>query len=260
MRIDEPAGPVLPDAEGISATSPSGALVLAAARDCSGAGSGPRRRLDPAGSAGADWKDLRTGASEQRSVELQDGSVIQLNTRSHAAFRFSTQSREVRLLEGEPLFRVRHDAGRPFRVYTNDALIQDVGTQFNVYSRSDGTLISVIEGRVSVTSKTHGDLSAPSPSAERGGRAAAALAQVASLDVSANHEVHVSHAGAMSVHTVVDASDAVAWQQRRLVFRRQTLANIVEEFNRYNHQQVRVEGAEALARVYSGVFDADDLD
>jgi hypothetical protein len=123
-----------------------------------------------------------------------------------------------------------------------------------------GTLISVIEGRVSVTSKTRGDSSAPSVSAGRGRRAAATPAQVASLDVSANQEVHVDHAGAMSVHTIVDASDAVAWQQRRLVFRRQTLANIVEEFNRYNHQQVRVEGAEALARVYSGVFDADDLD
>jgi len=209
---------------------------------------------------GADWKDLRTGASEQRSVELQDGSVIQLNARSHATFRFLTQSREVRLLEGEALFRVHHDAGRPFRVYTNDAVIQDVGTQFNVYSRSDGTLISVIEGRVNVTPGVHVDLSATSPRAAGDQPHAAAPAQVASLNVSANEEVQVNHAGAMSVHTVVNVLDAVAWQQRRLVFRRQTLANIVEEFNRYNHQQVRVEGADALARVYSGVFDADDPD
>ena len=55
------------------------------------------------------------------------------------------------MLRGEALFRVHHDAGRPFRVYTDDAIVQAVGTQFDVYRRDDGTVVSVLEGRVDVT-------------------------------------------------------------------------------------------------------------
>jgi len=101
------------------------------------------------------WKEFATATGEQRAFEMEDGSVIHLNTGSRIALHFTGQTREVRLLRGEALFRVHHDAARPFRVYTPDALIQAVGTQFNVYNRPDGTEVAVIEGRVNITPERH---------------------------------------------------------------------------------------------------------
>ena len=51
---------------------------------------------------------------------------------------------------------------------------------------------------------------------------------------------------------------AVAWQVRRLVFPGDRIADIVQEFNRYNRTQIRVEDDAIRGRRMSGVFDADD--
>jgi transmembrane sensor len=50
-----------------------------------------------------------------------------------------------------------------------------------------------------------------------------------------------------------------AWRRRRLVFRKDTLAYIAAEFNRYNRTpKIRVEGETLRLRRFNGVFDADN--
>jgi transmembrane sensor len=200
------------------------------------------------------WKEFATATGEQRAFELDDGSVIHLNTNSKVALRFAAQTREVRLLQGEALFRVHHDAARPFRVFTTDAVIQAVGTQFNVYNRADGTEVAVIEGRVNVTPEPHPSL------AKFNVPAAGVREDPATRSVGASEEARVGRGGVLSVRAVSDVADVVAWRERRLVFRRETLEHIVGEFNRYGARQIHLEGAAVANRVYSGVFDADDPD
>lgn len=208
----------------------------------------------------SDWKEFQTARSEQRAFELDDGSVIQLNTHSHVAVRFTKQARHVRLLEGEVLFRVHHDPARPFSVNTSDAVIQDIGTQFNVYSRTNGTVISVIEGSVNVTPEVHfvAATNTPHVGMKLHDETTAPAASM-SRTLNANEQAEISHAGLVTVRAI-DASDAVAWQQRRLVFRQQTLGHIVEEFNRYGQQKILLQGPAITNRIYTGVFDADDPD
>jgi len=200
------------------------------------------------------WKEFATATGEQRAFDLEDGSVIHLNTHSRIALRFAGQTREVRLLQGEALFRVHHDAARPFRVYTSDAVIQAVGTQFDVYNRPEGTEVAVIEGRVNVTPESHPAL------AKFNIPAASVREDPATRSVGASEEARIDRGGVLSVRVAPDVSDAVAWRERRLVFRQETLAHIVAEFNRYNERQISLEGADVATRVFSGVFDADDPD
>ncbi len=202
----------------------------------------------------AGWKEFATATGEQRAFELEDGSVIHLNTNSRIALRFAGQTREVRLLQGEALFRVHHDATRPFRVYTSDAVIQAVGTQFNVYNRPDGTEVAVIEGRVNVTPEVHPAL------AKFDVPAMSVPEDPATRSVGASEEARIDRGGVLSVRAVPDVSDAVAWRERRLVFRQETLEHIVEEFNRYGARQIHLEGTDVANRVFTGVFDADDPD
>jgi transmembrane sensor len=214
----------------------------------------------------SDWKSFETATGEQRAFELDDGSVVHLNTHSRAAIRFSKTARDVRLLEGEALFRVHHDTARPFRVYTDDAVVRAVGTQFDVYKRSGDTVIAVIEGTVNIAPappKASGPPGVkPSPrGGSAGGRTGTASPDgVAGRNLGASQEADVSSAGLVSVRALPDVSDTVAWRDRRLVFRQQTLEHIVEEFNRYSRRQIRLDGAGVTDRVYSGVFDIDDTD
>jgi transmembrane sensor len=176
-----------------------------------------------------------TQVGEQRVFELADGSVIYLNARSHVEVRFSDKGRDIQLTDGEALFKVANDPTRPFRVHSDDAVIQALGTQFNVYRRSSGTTVAVIEGIVRVN------------------RAAEAPTTLA-----AGEEARIPHAGQFTRVTTADTTRAVAWRQRRLVFREDRLADIAAEFNRYNRApQIRVEGAELNDRKLTGVFDAD---
>ena len=181
------------------------------------------------------WHEYATGTGEQRSVELTDGSLIHLNTQSRLEVRLSAQTRDIRLLEGEALFKVGRDRMRPFRVHTGDATIEAIGTEFNVYRRAEGdTEVAVIEGRVRV---------------ERGG----------AVMLSAGEQARVTEKGSIAKEQKGDINQVTAWRQRRLIFDATPLKTVVDEFNRYNRTPRFVLQAEALAeRPYSGIFDADD--
>jgi transmembrane sensor len=206
----------------------------------------------------AGWQEIETSTGEQRTVELADGSVVYLNTHSRLRVRLSAHIRDVRLLRGEALFRVHHDAARPFLVYTDDAMVQAVGTQFDVYRRDDGTVVAVLEGRVNLTPAAGGGDASGGAAAPAGPRVA--VGPGASRSLGASEEARVSHAGSVSIREVNNVSDTVAWRERRLIFHEQTLGQIVHEFNRYRTNPIRLEGVAVTERVYTGVFDADDAD
>jgi transmembrane sensor len=204
------------------------------------------------------FHDFETATGEQRTFELEDGSVVSLNTHSRIAVRLAAHAREVRLLRGEALFHVAHDPSRPFLVSTDDAVVQAVGTQFDVYRRDDSTVVAVLEGRVNVTTAAPAPAASGSAAAPVVGRRAPRAAAVQSLG--ASQEAQVSHEGSVSIREVINVSDRVAWRERRLIFRDQTLEQIVDEFNRYRTHPIRLEGDGVSERVYTGVFDADDAE
>jgi transmembrane sensor len=203
------------------------------------------------------WEEFATGTGEQRALQLEDGSVVHLNAHSRIAVNISAGARDVKLIEGEALFEVHHDEQRPFRVLTRDTVIRDIGTRFNVYSRADSIKVAVIEGSVEVTSSPSRTIAAspsvgPQEPANQGG--------VASHIVIADQQAQIDRNGAVTIDAVPDISEATAWWQRRLVYRNETLAHIVEDFNRYNRRHIRLEGEDVMKRSYTGVFDADDPD
>lgn len=197
---------------------------------------------------------LHTDVGEQRSFELQDGSIVQLSADSRATVRFSPTLRQVRLLRGEALFRVHHDPARPFRVTTDEATVEDQGTQFDVYARADTTRIAVLEGRVSIAPRP-----APFESSVASSRSGDTVRAVQPLSLGADEEASIDRTGHL-VRGKNPVSDAVAWRQRRLVFRGESLARIAEEFNRYNRRRLVMGDSDASSRLYTGVFDADDPD
>ncbi len=196
-----------------------------------------------------------TGIGELRSIELADGSVVDLNTQSRVEIAFSKQARSVRLLSGEALFKVESDLERPFVVYADTAVIQALGTQFNVYRRPGETAVSVIEGAVQISSRGPALVQAPAGKSSDGASATGPV----SAQLTAGKGVRISSSGLLEPVIPVDPVKVTAWRERRLVFVDDRLADIVAEFNRYNASpHLRVDGAYAQTRELTGVFDAGD--
>jgi transmembrane sensor len=187
------------------------------------------------------WQRFETPVGEQRAIQLVEGSIVNLNAQSRVDVLVDEARRDIRLLRGEATFKVSADRKRPFRVYAPNAVVEALGTQFNVYVRPDGTTtVSVLEGKVRVT-----------------GEGVTDVPQAPALV--AGQEVQVDARGDVLAPMPADVSDAVAWQQRRLVFKRSALRDIAAEFNRYNKSlRIRLEGAESESFRFTGAFDADD--
>ncbi len=96
---------------------------------------------------------LTTGKGEQFPLILPDGTKVWLNAASSITYpvRFTGGPREV-TLNGEAYFEVVHDAKSPFRVRAGAAIINDLGTHFNInaYADEPEARISLLEGAIEI--------------------------------------------------------------------------------------------------------------
>lgn len=90
---------------------------------------------------------VETGAGQRRSVNLADGSRIDLNGSTKLILDRENQ-RFAQLDHGEALFTVVHDDRKPFIVESGGATLTDLGTAFNVVRDHGGIEVSVSEGVV----------------------------------------------------------------------------------------------------------------
>jgi transmembrane sensor len=197
-------------------------------------------------------QEFRTELGEQRSILLADGSRVTLNTASTIEVNLNKRRRWVRLVKGEALFEVAHDAARPFEVRTGNAVIRDVGTQFNIDMRSNGTTVTVVEGQVAVNSASANE--------NAGGQTAHGGPELMSeaLILGANDRIVITHSGIGVPQHGINAAAAVIWTQRELMFERRSLGEVAEEFNRYNRDRIDIDSAELERQEVTGVFRAKD--
>ncbi len=181
-----------------------------------------------------------TGVGERRELRLPDGSVVALNTTSAVVVNYTGRERGVRLLRGQALFEVAANSARPFVVTAGDRRITAVGTAFDVKVDEAGLRVVMVEGRVEVDPIQRTGLERLIPLLGR-----KTLGAGEQLVTDAANEAKVS---------VADVSRDVSWREGRLIFRHDTLASAVAEFNRYSQTQLVIEDPRAAELRISGVF------
>lgn len=178
-----------------------------------------------------------TGVGERQSVDLADGSRLELNAVSRLSVKLSWLRRRVELEEGEALFTVAHQALRPFTVQTDQYSIKDIGTRFNVKKRPEGGSVSVLEGEVELRrgQSWFGDR------------------------LKAGFSRSIDQYGRLQQAEAADPEQSTAWTNGRLIFEHRPLAEITAELER--HHTVRFVFADpSLAKLtLSGSFDSTDL-
>jgi transmembrane sensor len=193
-----------------------------------------------------------TAIGEQRSILLSDGSTIELNARSSVRVRYSEAQRDIELLTGQALFQVAKDKRRPFVVKSDQTRVRAVGTRFDVNQRRRTTIVTVVEGTVSVGASTP-----PTPgSGATEGSAAVDAASREFLLTAGEQAILTSGAPLPPKHA--DVTTATAWTERRLIFEATPLDEVAEEFNRNNARQLVIEGEGLEDFHISGAFSSSD--
>jgi transmembrane sensor len=201
-----------------------------------------------------------TDIGEQQAITLQDGSIIELNSRSRAQVRYNKSERGVDLLEGQALFRVAKDPSRPFVVRCGVTQVRAVGTQFDVYRKENGTTVTVVEGRVLVSNvgepKSGRTLTSETPP-KTVARGAAKSRSGDTAVLNAGQQITVAPNIPLEP-SVADVETTTAWTQRRLVFKNAPLTEVVAEYNRYNPRRLHIGDPTLRDFHISGVFAAAD--
>jgi len=91
--------------------------------------------------------EVATAAGEQRQVRLDEGTDIALNGSTKLVLDRDFP-RMATLVEGQALFRVRHDDHRPFVLAVGEVRIVDLGTIFDVTREKGQIRVAVSEGKV----------------------------------------------------------------------------------------------------------------
>lgn len=177
-----------------------------------------------------------TAKGEHRHLQLADGTLVDLDAGTRLSVSISRTERRLTLTEGQAIFDVAHDPGRPFVVAVGDRLVRDIGTQFDVKREPGEITVTVARGRVSV---------------ERAARPGSAVV------LGPGQRLALDDSGVGQLSTV-DPDETFSWRAGRLVYRAQPLSDVVADLNRQFVEQTTIADPELGRTPITGVIVLDN--
>ncbi|HEX5737383.1 MAG TPA: FecR domain-containing protein [Hydrogenophaga sp.] len=192
-------------------------------------------------------QQFATGRGQQLEVALPEGSHLRLDTLTKADVVIYRERREVRLPQGQAVFQVRGDAGRPFDVLAGPLRITVVGTRFSVRFTPGlpgraGVHVAVEEGRVRVA------------------RAEPSARGESPVDLVAGQQIASDMSGLLGAVSAVPAAGIAPWRESRVSFDDVRLDQVLAEFERYGPVHLTVRDPSVAALRVTGTFDPRRLD
>ena len=181
---------------------------------------------------------ISTATGEQRSVTLEDGTRVTLNTNTRLQIHYTKQQRGVRLETGEAFFDVAKNPQRLFFVNAGRESVVALGTVFVVRRDDDAVEVTLVEGRVSVDTATAADPAAHAP-------------PVSNVLVPGER---LRAAGATPTVDRPSIDAATAWKRGEVVLDHTRLSDAVVEMNRYSPIKIALSDPESADIRVSGIF------
>jgi transmembrane sensor len=188
--------------------------------------------------------EFATRVGEQKKVQLADGSVVQLNTKSAIRVDYTESVRNVFLLYGEAYFDVAKNPLRLFSVFAAANVVTALGTAFAVRLQPDAALdVTVEEGRVALAT------------------ASAKESQHIVAELTARQSAVFSK----KVKHIVQMADAqfvqkLAWRYGVLAYAGVSLSDVVADVSRYTNVKIEIVDPALRAKPIGGVFRVGELD
>ena len=166
------------------------------------------------GNTSAEWVALAVESGSHDEIIMSDGTRVRLDAGSTLRYPeiFDDGERTVSL-SGEGYFEVA-PVGKPFVVHADGALVEVLGTQFNVraWQPEQRVVVAVAEGRVSLGS---------------GGRSRDAV------EIAGGQMSTLAHGGVPAAPRDVDIRQQLGWMQREAFFDNTPLHEILYQLERW---------------------------
>lgn len=186
-----------------------------------------------------------TQTGQQRTLALEDGSSITVNTGSQVLVAMTDKVRRVVMDRGEAYFDVARDPLRPFTVEVGGQSITARGTEFNLRRHGDGFTVALMDGRLAVHRQgveppadldwldleAHSDGVYESPVGEELG-----LLPGTVLDFDAANQT-------FEARRDPDIARRQQWREGRLTFIDEPMSRVVAELSRYSGKPIRIHDA-----------------
>lgn len=175
-----------------------------------------------------------TGLGELRNIPLADRSLATINTDSRIDVAMTGTMRHVELVKGEAWFAVAKNPDAPFVVSAGDVRVRALGTAFAVRRRDSGADVLVTEGTVEAWTVKD---------------------KQKRVTLSAGNTAFVTNAPALTsvAFEPAEVTRRLAWREREIILKRESLAEAVADFNRYNSCQIVIaDPALAQAQLVGG--------
>jgi transmembrane sensor len=201
----------------------------------------------------SDWMRYSTSIGGYENIALADGSAIQLNTDTEIRARLTAHARQIQLMRGEALFKVASDRHRPFTIET-----ANVAVRVNQLDETPAAVVvrlrapSVIDVSVTRGSVVLGPAGGLLDLAF--GRRAVETSTIVEGEQAAIRPagVHLTRVG------LEELNRKLSWTAGLLSFQGETLAEVTDEFNRYNRKHLIVTDPAIAGRRIGGAFQATD--
>lgn len=172
---------------------------------------------------GAPFADVRTAIGERRTVQLPDGSTVELAGNTALNLSFSPAQRSVELLQGEAFFQVLPKAGGEFSVQTEAGRVL----------ASEGEFCLSCDGPTAQLGVSRHTVRVITPSQQTD------LGEGLSLRFSSTHTGVIQRA---------ELDQILAWRNGRLVFFDTPLLTVVNHLQRWREGKIFIPDAQLAAR------------
>ncbi|WP_158278636.1 FecR family protein [Rhodohalobacter mucosus] len=162
------------------------------------------------------FNEIVTYDAERAGIELGDGSRVTLNAASKLTIpdRFSSDTREV-TLQGQAFFDIKRDKNRPFHIKAGNAVVEVVGTSFDVRYYENENLIQVVVKTGTVELRNNND-------------------KENRLIVNEGYKGTINtENGRLTLEMYQDPDSYFGWMDGRIVFRNADLEDVFKELERW---------------------------
>ncbi|QGY46161.1 DUF4974 domain-containing protein [Maribellus comscasis] len=177
-----------------------------------------------------------TEDGQRSKVVLPDSSIVWLNSGTTLSYpgSFSEQNRKVSL-NGQAFFQVYHKEGDPFSVQANGLIVKVLGTKFDVdaYPENDEIAVVLESGKVELA---HNEIETFSYTMQPG--------EKATYNVADN---------ALTLNST-DTAIYSSWKNGKLIFRNESMKNVVEKLKRWYNIDIEVADEEVYNSIFSGTI------
>ncbi len=177
-----------------------------------------------------------TENGQRSKVVLPDSSIVWLNSGTTLSYpsNFSEQNRKA-TLNGQAFFQVYHNENSPFLVQANGLIVKVLGTKFDVdaYPEEDEIDVVLESGKVELG---HSGFESFNYTMKPGEKATYSIA---------NNTLTINY---------TDAAIYSSWKDGKLIFRNESMKNVVEKLRRWYNINIKVADEEVFNSIFSGTI------